>query len=63
MAATHDLEQARGWDRVLCLNRRVIAFGDPGDVLSAEVLAQTYGGDIVLLGDDARPAILPPHHH
>jgi manganese/iron transport system ATP-binding protein/manganese/zinc/iron transport system ATP- binding protein len=63
MAATHDLEHARSWDRVLCLNRRVIAFGAPADVLSAEVLAQTYGGDIVLLGDDERPAILPPHHH
>jgi manganese/iron transport system ATP-binding protein/manganese/zinc/iron transport system ATP- binding protein len=63
IAATHDLEQARAWDRVLCLNRRVIAFGAPARVLSPEVLAQTYGGDVVLLGDDARPAILPPHHH
>jgi ABC-type Mn2+/Zn2+ transport system ATPase subunit len=63
MAATHDLEHARAWDRVLCLNRRMIAFGAPADVLTPAVLAETYGADIVLLGDGARPAVLPPHHH
>jgi ABC-type Mn2+/Zn2+ transport system ATPase subunit len=63
MAATHDLEHARGWDRVLCLNRRMVAFGRPADVLSPAVLAETYGADIVLLGEDERYAILPPHHH
>jgi ABC-type Mn2+/Zn2+ transport system ATPase subunit len=63
MAATHDLEHARAWDRVLCLNRRLVAFGAPADVLTPEVLAQTYGADIVLLGDGTRPAVLPPHHH
>jgi ABC-type Mn2+/Zn2+ transport system ATPase subunit len=63
MAATHDLEQARAWDRVLCLNRRMVAFGDPADVLTAPVLAETYGADIVPIGDDVRFAVLPPHHH
>jgi ABC-type Mn2+/Zn2+ transport system ATPase subunit len=63
MAATHDLEHARAWDRVLCLNRRLVAFGAPEDVLTPEVLVQTYGADIVLLGDGTRPAVLPPHHH
>jgi manganese/iron transport system ATP-binding protein/manganese/zinc/iron transport system ATP- binding protein len=63
LAATHDLEQARAWDRVLCLNRRMVAFGKPGDVLSPGVLAETYGADIVVIGDDSRLAVLPPHHH
>jgi ABC-type Mn2+/Zn2+ transport system ATPase subunit len=63
VAATHDLEQARAWDRVLCLNRRMVAFGDPGEVLTADVLAATYGAEIVRIGDDARLAIVPPHHH
>ena len=27
LIATHDVEQARAWDRVLCLNRRQVAFG------------------------------------
>jgi ABC-type Mn2+/Zn2+ transport system ATPase subunit len=63
MMATHDLEQARAWDRVLCLNRRLVAFGPPAETLTRDVLAATYGADIVLIGDDDRAAILPPHHH
>jgi len=67
LIATHDLEQARGWDRVLCLNRRQIAFGVPAPTLTHDVLAATYGGAIVTLpGEDAtapHQAILPPHHH
>ncbi len=62
LIATHDLEQAAGWDRVLCLNRRGIAFGLPEEVLTLEVLEQTYGGAIVTLPGRAA-AILPPHHH
>jgi ABC-type Mn2+/Zn2+ transport system ATPase subunit len=62
LIATHDVEQASGWDRVLCPNRRAVAFGRPDDVLTLDVLEQTYGGAIVTLpGRDA--AILPPHHH
>jgi len=63
MVATHDLEQARAWDSVLCLNRRLVAFGPPAETLTPEVLAATYGAEIVLIGDEARPAVLPPHHH
>jgi len=67
MIATHDLEQARRWDRVLCVNGRQIAFGVPAETLTHDVLAQTYGAAIVTLpGEDpAAPhhAILPPHHH
>ena len=62
LIATHDLEQARDWDRVLCLNRRQIAFGEPGDTLTREVLEPTYGGEIVELPDDVT-AVIPPHHH
>jgi ABC-type Mn2+/Zn2+ transport system ATPase subunit len=63
LVATHDLEQARAWDRVLCLNRGVVAFGPPAETLTPEVLARTYGADLVLIGDEGRPAVLPPHHH
>ena len=63
MIATHDLEQARRSDQVLCLNRRQIAVGPPAEILSLPVLEATYGGTIVELpGSEAR-AILPPHHH
>jgi ABC-type Mn2+/Zn2+ transport system ATPase subunit len=69
LVATHDIEQARSWDLVLCLNRRQVAFGPPGETLSLPVLEATYGGEIVMLPADredrrgTRPAILPPHHH
>jgi ABC-type Mn2+/Zn2+ transport system ATPase subunit len=64
MVATHDMEQTRGWDRVLCLNRRQVAFGPPGVVLTRDVLERTYGGSIVMLpGDGDARGVLPPHHH
>jgi ABC-type Mn2+/Zn2+ transport system ATPase subunit len=61
--ATHDLAQARRWDAVLCLNRRQIAFGRPGDVLDREVLEATYAGAIVEIPGSDRVGILPAHHH
>lgn len=61
--ATHDLEQARGCDLVLCLNGRQIACGPPGEVLGdLGVLEATYGGAIVEIPGGGR-GILPPHHH
>lgn len=63
MIATHDLEQARRWDSVLCLNRSQIAVGPPEEVLDLAVLEATYGGAIVELPGSESRAILPPHHH
>jgi ABC-type Mn2+/Zn2+ transport system ATPase subunit len=65
LVATHDVDQARGFDRVLCLNGRQIAFGRP-DVLSLAVLEATYGGSIVSVDDGSGGplrGILPAHHH
>jgi ABC-type Mn2+/Zn2+ transport system ATPase subunit len=62
VVATHDLDQARGYDRVLCLNREQVAYGDPASVLDQRTLEATYGAAIVALPDD-RHAVLPPHHH
>ena len=63
MIATHDVDQAREWDTVLCLNRRQVAFGAPGEVLDRDVLEATYGGAIVELPGDNVHGVLPPHHH
>lgn len=64
LIATHDLEQARAWDLVLCLNRRQVAFGEPSETLTRDVLEQTYGGAIVEIpGDGGGTGVLPPHHH
>jgi ABC-type Mn2+/Zn2+ transport system ATPase subunit len=49
LVATHDVDQVRDWDEVLCLNRRQIAFGPPAEALTAEVLAATYPGSVVVL--------------
>ena len=64
MVATHDMEQTRGWDRVLCLNGRQVAFGPPEVTLTREVLERTYGGSIVVLPGEGEPrGVLPAHHH
>jgi ABC-type Mn2+/Zn2+ transport system ATPase subunit len=64
LVATHDLEQARAWDLVLCLNRRQVAFGDPSATLTRDVLEATYGGAIVEIPGKGRGlGVLPPHHH
>jgi ABC-type Mn2+/Zn2+ transport system ATPase subunit len=64
MVATHDMEQTRAWDRVLCLNRRQVAFGPPEAALTREVLERTYGGSIVMLPGEGEPrGVLPAHHH
>ena len=53
LIATHDVDQARGFDRVLCLNGRQVAFGAP-DVLTRSVLEETYGGAIVAVPEGGR---------
>jgi manganese/iron transport system ATP-binding protein/manganese/zinc/iron transport system ATP- binding protein len=61
LVATHDVEQARRWDRVLCVNGRQVAYGPAGEVLTPEVLQATYGAEIILL-EDGRRAVAVQHH-
>jgi len=61
LVATHDVEQARAFDLVLCLHRRQIAFGAPADVLGAAVLQETYGDELVVL-EGGRSAVNVGHH-
>ena len=63
MIATHDVDQARGWDSVLCLNGRQVAFGPPDATLHRAVLEATYAGEIVELPGGELRAVVPPHHH
>jgi ABC-type Mn2+/Zn2+ transport system ATPase subunit len=62
LIATHDIDQARAWDRVLCLNRRAVAFGPPERTLTRRAIEETYGAAIVTLPGDT-VGILPAHHH
>lgn len=64
LMATHDIDQARRWDLVLCLNRVQVAFGPPASTLRREVVERTYGTALVPLeGEGEARAVLPPHHH
>lgn len=61
LIATHDLEQARSWEKVLCLNGEQIAYGEPGQTLTRPILERTFGADLLELPDGGLMA--PPHHH
>jgi ABC-type Mn2+/Zn2+ transport system ATPase subunit len=65
LVSSHDIEQARTWDLVLCINRRQVAFGTPARTLSLEVIEATYGGALVEVpsGGQVLRALAPPHHH
>ncbi len=62
LVATHDVEQARRFDRVLCLHTRQIAFGAPHDTLTPGCLQATYGDELVVL-DGGTTAVNVGHHH
>jgi ABC-type Mn2+/Zn2+ transport system ATPase subunit len=63
LVATHDIDQARRCHRVLCLNRRQVAFGAPVEALTRASLEATYGGEIVRIPGTLDEVVLPPHHH
>jgi ABC-type Mn2+/Zn2+ transport system ATPase subunit len=63
LVSTHDVESARDFDLVLCLNRRQVAFGSPQEALRREALEQTYGSEMIVLeGDQPARAITVQHH-
>jgi manganese/iron transport system ATP-binding protein len=62
MVATHDLDQAAShFDRIMLLNHRLVALGEPNEVLRTENLLQAYGGRMrvdpqgAMLVDDCCP--------
>ena len=62
LLATHDIALARRCDLVLCLNGRQVAFGPPERALTMEALEQTYGGEVIRLGDQ-RLVTVDHHSH
>ncbi|MEA2283787.1 MAG: hypothetical protein QOK21_4394 [Solirubrobacteraceae bacterium] len=63
LVATHDVQQARRWDAVLCLHGRQIAFGPPTEVLTTAVLQETYGAELIVLADGERAVAIDHHGH
>jgi ABC-type Mn2+/Zn2+ transport system ATPase subunit len=61
LVSTHDVESARAFDLVLCLNGRQIAFGPPAQVLDRATLQATYGHELIVL-DGEETAICVQHH-
>jgi manganese/iron transport system ATP-binding protein/manganese/zinc/iron transport system ATP- binding protein len=63
LVSSHDVESARGFDLVLCLHQRQVAYGPPGDVLHRATLEATYGRELIVL-DEAGPAraVTVQHH-
>jgi ABC-type Mn2+/Zn2+ transport system ATPase subunit len=63
LVSSHDVESARGFDLVLCLHQRQVAFGPPGEVLHRATLEATYGRELIVL-DEAGPAraVTVQHH-
>ncbi len=62
LVATHDLRSAaRDYDLVLAVNRRLVAFGPAAETCTEEVLAETFAGKVVRVGDLVFD--IAHHHH
>ena len=62
VATTHDLAcAAQRFQKVLAVNRRIVAHGPSSLVLDPDVLARAYGGHLLVLGQGA--VILDDAHH
>jgi ABC-type Mn2+/Zn2+ transport system ATPase subunit len=62
LVATHDINDAQEADRVLCINRRQIAYGPPA-VLDAQTLERTYGGELITLPGGGQAVVVQHHTH
>lgn len=63
IATTHDLAcAAQRFQRVLAVNRTIVAHGPSSLVLDPQVLARTYGGHLLVVGGNS-VLIDDAHHH
>lgn len=64
LVATHDLNFAQlHFQRVMLLNRRLIAYGEPSAVLTPDHLSAAYGGKLHVVGGDRPLAMVADTHH
>lgn len=63
LMAGHDVNQARRFDTVLCLHGRQVAFGEPAATLTAQVLGETYGSELIVLEGGAVAVAVDHHAH
>jgi len=59
LVATHDLQLAADrFDKIMLLNRQVVAFAEPTAVLTSENLLQAYGGHVHHLPDTEQDVVV-----
>ena len=62
--STHDLSCVSGrCDKAACLNRRLIAFGPPEEILTEDILGETFGTHLLLVHLDGRAYAYQHHSH
>jgi ABC-type Mn2+/Zn2+ transport system ATPase subunit len=63
LVSSHDVEGARGFDLVLCLNRRQVAFGPPAEALDRATIEATYGRELIVLEEPGAARAVTIQHH
>jgi len=63
LVSSHDVEGARGFDRVLCLNGRQVAFGTPAEALDRASIEATYGRELIVLDEAGAARAVTIQHH
>jgi manganese/iron transport system ATP-binding protein len=62
--STHDLSCVSSrCDKAACLNRRLIAFGKPSDILTEQVLGDTFGTHLLMVHLDGQAYAYQHHTH
>ncbi len=63
LVATHDLNlAAENFEKVMLLNRRLIAIGKPDRVLTRQALERAYGAGLHVVGEGNRVSVLADAH-
>jgi ABC-type Mn2+/Zn2+ transport system ATPase subunit len=63
LVSSHDVEGARGFDLVLCLNGRQVAFGPPAEALDRATIEATYGRELIVLEEPGAARAVTIQHH
>ena len=62
--STHDLSCVSEWcGQAACLNRTLIAYGPPDEILDEKALSETFGSHLLLVHTDGRAYAYQHHRH
>jgi ABC-type Mn2+/Zn2+ transport system ATPase subunit len=63
LVSGHDIERAGGYDLVLCLSGRQVAFGPPAQTLDRATIEATYGPELIVIDERGTARAVTVHHH